>query len=326
MNVPLAAAVAFVLTLAAVLAAGGPVIRYLHGMRYGQTAYEDAPKSHAVKTGTPTMGGLLFAVALLVAFALRPRDLGMLALVVAGVGFGAVGFIDDYAKVVRRRNKGLGARAKFGLTIVVAVAFLALAIPAMAGEEPGVIASFGHTGLRAPLWLFAGLAVLALLATTHAVNLTDGLDGLAGGCVLPPLALLTLLALFDRSALAPSGDVAVMGAALVAAVLGFLRFNRYPARLFMGDTGALALGGILAGSAILMGNVLLLPLIGGVFAAEALSVILQVAYFKRTGKRIFRMSPLHHHFELAGWPETRVTHRFWTASALLSLAGAAIVR
>jgi len=153
------------------------------------------------------------------------------------------------------------------------------------------------------------------------VNLTDGLDGLAGGTVLPPLLVMGWLG--SRASLA--GVVAV-DFAVAGGVLGFLAFNRHPAALFMGDTGALALGGVLAGSAILTGTHLLLPLVGGVFAAEALSVIVQVAYFKTTRKRIFRMSPLHHHFELGGWPETKVTRRFWTASAVLSLAGVAIAR
>jgi phospho-N-acetylmuramoyl-pentapeptide-transferase len=155
----------------------------------------------------------------------------------------------------------------------------------------------------------------------HAVNLTDGLDGLAGGTILPPLAVFAYLGVRMHVA-----GVTMIDVALAASIIGFLAFNRHPARVFMGDTGALALGGVLAGSAVLTGNVLLLPLVGGVFAAEALSVIVQVAYFKATRKRIFRMSPLHHHFELGGWPETKVTARFWTVSALLSLAGAALAR
>jgi phospho-N-acetylmuramoyl-pentapeptide-transferase len=162
---------------------------------------------------------------------------------------------------------------------------------------------------------------VVILATTHAVNLTDGLDGLAAGTILPPLLVFAWIAwrLGETS-------VACVDAATFAAVLGFLPYNRYPAKLFMGDTGALLLGGVLGGSAILTGTLLLLPLIGGVFVAEALSVIIQVTYFKKTGKRIFRMSALHHHFELGGLPETAVTHSFQIASALLSLAGAAIVR
>jgi phospho-N-acetylmuramoyl-pentapeptide-transferase len=161
----------------------------------------------------------------------------------------------------------------------------------------------------------------AIVATTHAVNLTDGLDGLAAGTIVSPLAVFAWLGWRAGSAGLTAIDVG-----LIAAVLGFLVFNRHPARVFMGDTGALALGGILAGSAIASGNLLLLPLVGGVFAAETISVIVQVISYKTTRKRVFRMSPLHHHFELGGWAETKVTRRFWTASALLSLAGAALAR
>jgi len=170
-------------------------------------------------------------------------------------------------------------------------------------------------------WLWYALGLLAIVATTHAVNLTDGLDGLAAGTVLPPLAVFAWLGWRVGAYGVTYADVA-----LAAAVIGFLGYNRHPARVFMGDTGALALGAVLAASAVLTGTLLLLPLVGGVFAAETLSVILQVASYKTTRKRIFRMSPLHHHFELGGWPETKVTARFWTASALLSLAGVALVR
>jgi phospho-N-acetylmuramoyl-pentapeptide-transferase len=165
------------------------------------------------------------------------------------------------------------------------------------------------------------LGFLVILATTHAVNLTDGLDGLAAGTIAPPLALFAWIAWRLGET-----NVACVDIAVLAAVLGFLAFNHHPAQMFMGDTGALLLGGVLAGSAIMTGSHLLLPLIGGVFVAETLSVMIQVVSFKATGKRVFRMSPLHHHFELGGWPETKVTRSFWAASALLSLLGAAIVR
>jgi phospho-N-acetylmuramoyl-pentapeptide-transferase len=171
-----------------------------------------------------------------------------------------------------------------------------------------------------PAWFWYALSLLAIVASTHAVNLTDGLDGLAGGTVVPPLAVLADIAyrLGDTSTAAV--EVAVAGA-----VLGFLVYNRHPARLFMGDTGSLALGAALAGGAIVTGAQLLLPLIGGVFVAEALSVIMQVASYKTTKRRIFRMSPLHHHFELGGWPETKVTTRFWLASCALAVIGFALV-
>jgi phospho-N-acetylmuramoyl-pentapeptide-transferase len=171
----------------------------------------------------------------------------------------------------------------------------------------------------APRWAWYALSLLAILGTTHAVNLTDGLDGLAGGTVLPPLAVVAFIAI--RSG---RGGAAALEVATAGTVAGFLLYNRHPAQVFMGDTGSLALGAALAGGAIVTGSQLLLPLIGGVFAAETLSVILQVASFKLTKRRIFRMSPLHHHFELGGWPETKVTARFWVASAALSGLGLAL--
>jgi phospho-N-acetylmuramoyl-pentapeptide-transferase len=171
-----------------------------------------------------------------------------------------------------------------------------------------------------PYWLWYGLSLAVILATTHAVNLTDGLDGLASGTIVPPLAVLAFIALRQGS-----GSVAVVAVAVLGAVLGFLLYNRHPAKIFMGDTGSLALGGALAGAAILTGSQLLLLLIGGVFVAETLSVIIQVTSFKTTRRRVFRMSPLHHHFELGGWPETRVTSSFWLASLFLGIIGFVIV-
>lgn len=322
MNVALVSGALFVCALGATLALGRPLIAWLHGLAFRQRTYEDAPRTHAVKTGTPTLGGLLFFIGLIAAtpFAEAASGVGV-ALLLLGAGCGAVGAIDDLTSIRRGRNRGLRAGPKFALTAVVGIAFLYAIRDRLPSAAHDVIFTFGGASLGVPHWLWYGLALLALLATTHAVNLTDGLDGLAGGTILPPLAVFAYLGVRMHVA-----GVTLIDVALAASVLGFLAFNRHPARIFMGDTGALALGGVLAGSAVLTGNLLLLPLVGGVFVAEALSVIIQVAYFKVTRKRIFRMSPLHHHFELGGWPETKVTARFWTASALLSLAGAALAR
>ncbi len=270
------------------------------------------------------MGGVLFAIALLACVAVTPfLHIGAagFALVALGLSCGAVGALDDLRSIRMGRNRGLRAREKFGLTALLAAAFLA----GMAGRLPpnarGVLLTVGHHVVHTPAAVWYALALLAVLATTHAVNLTDGLDGLAGGTIVPPLALFAALA-YQNGAF----GVCVVDVALLASIGAFLVFNRHPAHIFMGDTGALALGGVLAGSAVLSGNLLLLPLAGGVFAAEAVSVIVQVTYFKKTRKRFFRMTPLHHHYELGGWPEPKVTSRFWTASALLSLAGAALAR
>jgi phospho-N-acetylmuramoyl-pentapeptide-transferase len=295
--------------LAALL--GKPLIAALRRASARQTAYEDAPRSHQAKTGTPTMGGLLFALAPLVALAVAPgrETLALAVLVYCCMGIGAV---DDLASIRKRKNHGLRALPKFALTAVAAVLFLLVA-----GPRATALLGIGAV----PAWLWYGLSVCVVLATTHAVNLTDGLDGLAGGTVVPPLLVLVCAA---GIAGAPFGPAA-FGAATVGAVLGFLVYNRHPARVFMGDTGSLALGGALAGIAVLSGAHLLLLLIGGVFAAETLSVIIQVASYKTTRRRVFRMSPLHHHFELGGMPETAVTARFWLASLVLSLLGLALI-
>jgi phospho-N-acetylmuramoyl-pentapeptide-transferase len=313
-------ALVFVGVLALTLVLAPPLIRALRRRRYGQTAYEDAPQTHAVKSGTPTMGGLLFAPALFVALAVR-RDPATLALVVLGLLCGAVGVLDDVIGIRSGRNRGLPARTKFLLTAVAAVVFLAVLMSDPAFGFRGAILSVGSLHLVAPVWLWYLLSVLVVMATTHAVNLTDGLDGLAAGTVLPPLVVLAWLA-----GRAGAAGVATVDVAVAAACHGFLFFKRHPAKVFMGDTGALTLGAVVAGSAILIGNHLLLLLIGGVFVVETLSVILQVAYFKMTRKRIFKMSPLHHHYELSGWPEHKITTRFWAAALVLALAGFAVGR
>ena len=317
---------------------GKPAIGVLQRLSFKQNAYEDAPKTHAVKTGTPTMGGVFFilvlalyvAITILVSVFGPHADLAsvlqFIALPLLGIACGVIGFVDDYAGVVRGRNKGLGAREKFAATAVAAAAFLAI-VGLLPGHVPTESLSLGHVVFGVPAWLWFALGFVAILSTTHAVNLTDGLDGLASGTSIAPLLLLIYVAWQATSGFGRLGGFGAnaggIDALVLGAVLGFLVYNKHPARVFMGDTGSLLLGSILAGSAIMLDQQLLLPIIGGVFAAEALSVIIQVAYFKRTGKRIFRMSPLHHHFELAGWPETKVTTRFWTASVALSLVGLA---
>ncbi len=286
-----------------------------------QHAYEDAPQTHRAKTGTPTMGGVVFVVVLLAACAVSRAPLlpELVFFVALCAGIGAV---DDVVKIRHGANRGLRARTKFLATALAGVIFLREIAASPAFFPPDVLFHVGSYSLGAAHWLWLALGILAITGTTHAVNLTDGLDGLAAGTMIPPLIVLALVA-----AAMPMPGAAIGAAAGVGACAGFLIFNLHPARLFMGDTGSLALGALLAGVAILCGEMLLLVVIGGVFVAEALSVILQVSYFKATrGRRILRMSPLHHHFELAGWPETRVTLRFWLASLLCSLLGWAIVR
>ncbi len=286
---------------------GRPLIDALRRRALSQTAYEDAPQSHQAKTGTPTMGGLLFAIAPLVALLLHPRR-DTLALALLMFGCMAIGAWDDVMGIRRQKNRGLRALPKLALTGVAALIFFVVA-----GQQPMVLFPFGEV----PAWLWYGLSLCVVLATTHAVNLTDGLDGLASGTMLPPLLVLICACHFSSASI----GVPLFGAAAVGTVLGFLVYNRHPARVFMGDTGSLALGAALAGLAILTGMQLLLLIVGGVFAAETLSVIIQVASYKTTHRRVFRMAPLHHHFELAGWPEAAVTTRFWIASLALSALG-----
>ena len=316
----------FIGVLALTVWGGSRLVPLLGRFAMRQYAYEDAPVTHAVKTGTPTMGGLLFLLALCIALAVAWSNSAVVALVVLGLGCGAIGFLDDLVSIRRGRNRGLRARTKLLLTAVVAAVFLWLAHGAAVeyGNSYGIFVMPGMWW-AAPLFAWSAVGFIVILATTQAVNLTDGLDGLLGGSALPPLAIFVAIA--SSIAIWSYGlgvAVAIVGVVVGASIFGFLYFNIHPARLFMGDTGSLALGGILAGSAILLGMQFLLIVIGGVFVAEALSVILQVASFKLTGKRIFRMSPLHHHFELAGWPEEKVTLRFWAASAICSALGAAL--
>jgi phospho-N-acetylmuramoyl-pentapeptide-transferase len=265
------------------------------------------------------MGGLAFVAAAVVGVFLFSnnlwRDTPLLLLLLAAA---AIGFADDYLKLAHQRPLGLRARIKFGLLLIVACAFVAWEAHShsagLAGNILRAQAWFGEAmpGFKGvaivPTWVWAILAVAGILGAANAVNLTDGLDGLAAGVTLPPLLLLT--------AISPN----LLGLAVAGSCATFLYFNRHPARIFMGDTGSLALGALLGGLAVEHGALLILPLIGIVFVAEALSVIIQVASFKLAGKRIFKMSPLHHHFEMSGWSETRVTTTFIVASLLASVA------
>ena len=312
---PVSAAIAFALSFAGALALGGPLVGWLAAASARQTAYEDAPETHQRKTGTPTMGGLLFLIGALVAVVLAPsrstQALGFLTLACA-----AIGAVDDVLGFRLGRNRGLRARTKFLLTGIAGAIFIWMLATAGEFADPAVF-GLGHPGTI----VAAILALCAILATTHAVNLTDGLDGLAAGTIVPPLAVIAAIAFAQGRS-----DVAIFELSILGAACAFLFYNLHPAKVFMGDTGSLALGAALAGGATAIGMPLLLLLIGGVFAAETLSVILQVASYKMTKRRIFLMSPLHHHFELAGWPETAVTTRFWLASTLLSLLGFAVTR
>jgi phospho-N-acetylmuramoyl-pentapeptide-transferase len=303
------AAAAFLIALAL----GPLLIPVLRRLKFGQSIREEGPRSHQAKAGTPTMGGLLILAALVlpvILFAGRSAEV-WLALFVT-LGHGLIGFLDDYIKVVLKRNLGLRAREKILGQIVMAVALAYIATTYFGRGTDLWIPFLGANIDFGPLYYI--LIFCVLLGTTNAVNLTDGLDGLAAGTTTIAAAAYAVIALaFGKEPLA------VFCLALAGATLGFLRYNAHPAKVFMGDTGSLALGGALAAVAVLTKTELLLVVVGGVFVIEALSVIIQVISFKTTGKRVFRMSPIHHHFELGGWPETKVVAVFWLAGAVFAV-------
>jgi phospho-N-acetylmuramoyl-pentapeptide-transferase len=287
----------------------------LRRLRLVQLVREQGPTSHQVKAGTPTMGGLVFVpVAALAAWALDPADPALLVALVVTLGHAALGFADDFLKVARGRSLGLRAREK-----VIGQILLALALAAVAR---GTLGLGGAIPVPFTAWRwdpgpwYPLLVVLLVLGTANATNLTDGLDGLLAGSAVPLLAAFGVIA-----ALQAATGAAVLAGAMGGACLGFLTCNRHPARVFMGDTGSLAIGGCLAALAVLLRAELWLVVLGGLYVVETLSVIVQVTSFRLFGRRLLRMSPLHHHLELAGWPETVVVARLWLLAALLAAVG-----
>lgn len=300
------------------LAAGALLVPVLRRLKAGQVVRSDGPRRHAEKAGTPTMGGVIFLLALtMAAVAWGPRTAGLYLLLFSAWSFGLLGWVDDFLKVVLRRPLGLRGRHKVVGQVALAAAIVAAALALGRGtivEVPG----YGPVDLGAGYWL---LGMLVILAGANAVNLTDGLDGLAAGASVPSFLAYGLMAWTLGEDYLVTFCLATVGA-----LVGFLRYNVYPARVFMGDTGALALGAALGTAAVLTRAELLLVLIGGLYVAEALSVILQVFWFHVFGRRILRMSPLHHHFELSGWPEPRVVEVFWACSALCAFGGLLVWR
>jgi phospho-N-acetylmuramoyl-pentapeptide-transferase len=316
MNIPTSLMYAVIISMAASLVLGPFLIRLLQRIKLGQNIREEGPESHHIKAGTPTMGGVLIIFAVLAGtIPLAWRDPDVLFLLFVFVCYGGIGFLDDLLKTWRRQSLGLRAWQKLLLQIIVAT-FFSLYVFFVAETGQGVFLPFMAEPFNLGIWIIP-LIVLTMLATTNAVNLTDGLDGLAAG--LSGIAFIAMVPIL-LSLWMPY--FALTAVAAVAACVGFIWYNFYPAQIFMGDTGSLALGGLLAGIACLSGTEFFLFFTGGVFVLEALSVIIQVSYFKYSnGRRIFRMSPLHHHFELVGWPETKVVIRFWILSIGLSAAG-----
>jgi phospho-N-acetylmuramoyl-pentapeptide-transferase len=333
------------------------LIPELEKLQTVQNIYEDAPESHQKKQGTPTMGGIAIICGILVSgigiLIVSGFDLDLLVCMLVTAGFGLIGFIDDYTKVAKRRNKGLTAKQKLALQIALSLAFALYLVTMGEGGSFGtdVIIPFAWTDVDIG-WLAIPYIVFILVAMTNAVNLTDGLDGLCAGSsatvslFYPALLIGAGYAFIGKLAsggdavlssdflLNPLDNLLILGetgiglqpqagffAAIAGACLGFLLFNRHPAKIFMGDTGSLALGGAIAAAAVWAKAELLLPIAGILFVLEALSVIIQVSSYRlRHGKRVFRMAPLHHHFELSGWVETKVTGRFTACTAIVCAA------
>ena len=314
----------------------GPLmIRKLTAYKIGQAVRDDGPQTHLVKAGTPTMGGALILVAIAISTLLW-ADLSnryVWVVLATTLGFGVVGWVDDYRKVVYRNPKGLSARAKLFWQALIAAAVVGFlgATATLPAQTTLIVPFFKLIAIPLGVAGFMVLAWLVIVGTSNAVNLTDGLDGLA---IMPTVMVAGALAIFAYVAghlvfarylgiphIPGAGELAVFCAAMVGAGLGFLWFNAYPAEVFMGDVGALALGAALGVVAVIVRQEIVLFVMGGVFVVETLSVMLQVASFKLTGKRIFRMAPLHHHYELKGWKENQVVVRFWIISMMLVLVG-----
>ena len=306
-----------VIAAACVLLTGPFFIPLLHKLKFGQSIREEGPKSHQAKSGTPTMGGVMIilgiTVATLVAAPLTPEVL--LALFIM-LGHFVLGFLDDYIKVVKKRNLGLKARQKLLGQIIIAIVTMIVGTR-MLGIDTTVWVPVLNMDVNIG-WGYYLLVLFVLVGGSNAVNLTDGLDGLAGGTVAIACSCYAVVCLLLQPA---HVGLAIFSVAVVGACLGFLRFNAHPAKVFMGDTGSLALGGAFAALGILTHTEVLLAVIGLIFVCEALSVIIQVISFQTTGKRVFRMSPIHHHFELGGWSEWKVVTVFWAVGLLAGVAG-----
>ena len=327
----------------------GPwMIRKLREFSIGQFIREDGPKSHETKAGTPTMGGLLIVVSILVPTLLWANLRNVYVWIAMGslVGFGAIGFYDDYTKLIKMRNLGLTARQKFMLQVLVAmiIGFVllllnakgnyttAMNVPFLKSFRPDLLMHslagnpWTFPLVFAPFYIFM---ILVLVGSTNAVNLTDGLDGLAIGLMVIASSAMTALCYLaghrefatylELQRVPGSSELTIFCATMVGASLGFLWYNAHPAEVFMGDVGSLALGGSMGTVAVLIKQELLLPFIGGVYVIELLSVVLQVGSFKMRGKRIFKMAPIHHHFEMLGWQESKIIARFWIVGLVMAL-------
>jgi len=306
-------------------------IKRLRAMQVGQYVRDDGPPNHINKVGTPTMGGCLLLPVIMAStlFWAEPKNVFVWLVMFVIICFGLIGFVDDYLKTVRKSSRGLSIKSKFTLQVLVAlvVAFVLHLYP---GFDSHLNVPFFKTITPDLGWVYIPMAVFIIVGASNAVNLTDGLDGLAIGPIIVAFSSYLIFAYLSGNVktasylqipyVAGSGELTVLCGAVLGASLGFLWYNAYPAELFMGDVGSLPLGAVLGTVAVITKQELVLIVVGGIFVFETISVILQVAYFKMTGgQRIFRMAPIHHHFELKGWPESKVTVRFWIIAIILAL-------
>ncbi len=316
-SVILAAAIAFAVTVTL----GSKFIEFLQTKKFGQFVREEGPQTHLIKQGTPTMGGVVMLIGLVSALLVvaRPNMATLTTLLLVSAVAG-IGLYDDWQKISNRRSEGLSVRYKFLLLTLAVVVADIMALRYVGVTQNVIIPGFEKNLVLGPgiigIALFTFLMLLVIVGTTNSVNLTDGLDGLAAGAGGIALFAYTAIAFLERQY-----DVAIICGGMVGAIIGFLWFNSHPAQMFMGDTGSLAIGGVLAAAAVITKTEMLLPVIGGLFVIEGLSVIIQYGFFKLTGRRVFKMAPIHHHFELSGWQENKVVVRFWIVQAAFTAAG-----
>ena len=321
----------FVLAFAITAALGPAFIKWLHKLKYGQEIREEGPAWHQKKSGTPTMGGIMFitgtglAVVIDIIFAAVRQTMGpdlikAAALFAISLGFGIIGFIDDYIKVVKKRNLGLTALQKFLLQLVFAAGYVVIMM-LLGMLKTDVVIPFARYPVTLPIWLYIPFVMFVVVGVVNAVNLTDGLDGLASSVTVIVALFFAVYAYFKITV--PESGVAVYGTALAGGLLGFLIYNKYPAKVFMGDTGSLFLGAAVALMAVDLNMHIYLVIVGFVYFAETLSVIIQTSYFKYTkkkfgeGRRVFKMTPIHHHFEMCGWKETKIVAVFSLVTLVL---------
>ena len=301
------------------------IIPILKKVKVGQIERDDGPKSHLKKQGTPTMGGIIFMISIILcvlgAYIYCKINLklelikNILPLLILTIGFGIVGAIDDFKKLVLKNTVGLKPKYKMLGLLIISVAF-ALFMTNIKGGENHILIPFVKEYVNLPIYVYIPFAIVVFLATTNAVNLTDGIDGLSSSVCTIIITSLTVIAIINKVP-----EVSLFGSIVIGATLGFLIFNLYPARIFMGDTGSLFLGGVIAGIALYLQMPLVLIIIALVPILETLSVIIQVMYYKKTGNRIFKMAPLHHHFELSGWNENKVVRIFSIITLVVSIVG-----